>query len=539
MTYLMLLAINLLLIQYDYAQTLPVIRANSEKVDIPDGKIFQKGIWNLSPEVAPDVYQVLEPIIQKRITFYTDIDSVSFEVAPGNMYDFLIVLNRKDTCYTPISAASTSRNTSATVPTELIAADLLKTDFRVFREALEKNHAGLYTYRSKQEVDRILDSCYQALAKPMTQLEFGKPILQMISAIQDGHTGSNVPRLLMRHYKEHEKVFPVHPYFVNDKAYVLCGTGLAAGTEIVKIDGKPVGELAREIYRYLPSDGAITSKKRQQLNDEAFPILYHWIFGHKDTFEVQYKSKTGVTETSKLTAIATSDFTCDYQKKQNNARPLQMTLLANATALLTIKTFDNGRISRANMDFKDFLDSAFAVIKNRKITSLIVDVRDNGGGDDNYGALLYSYLSQKPFRYFASKASNTHTVKPDENPLLGIQKPQPDSFAGKVYTLTNGISFSTTADFCATARSNKRAIFVGEETGGGYYGNTSGGRTEVTLPNSGIVVNIPLYKYLNAVQKTELPDRGIIPDYPVYSRIDDILQQKDVELAMALWLIKQ
>jgi hypothetical protein len=540
MKYLILLAINLLLIQYDYAQTLPLIRANSEKVDILDGRVFQKGIWNLSPEAKPDVYQVLEPVVRKRITFYTDTDSVSFEVAPGNIYDFLIVLNKKDTCYTRISATtSASLNAPDKAPDGLIAAGLLKADFRVFREALEKNHAGLYTYKSKQELDHILDSCYQTLSKSMSPLEFGKPILQMISAIQDGHTGSNVPRLLMAHYNEHEKVFPLYLYFVNDKAYVLCGEGLAAGTEILTIDGRPVDNLAREIYRYLPSDGAITSKKRQQLNDGAFPILYHWIFGHRDTFEVQYKGQSGITEMSKLSAIATSDFTCDYQKKQNNARPLQITFQDNATAVLTVKTFDNGRISRANMDFRLFLDSAFAVLQNRKIANLIVDVRDNGGGDDNYGALLYSYLSQKPFRYFASKASNTHSLTPDENPLLGMQKPQQNNFKGKVYILTNGVSFSTTADFCATARSNKRAIFVGEETGGGYYGNTSGGRTEVTLPNSGIVVNIPLYKYLNAVEKAQQPDRGIIPDYPVYAKIDDILTHKDVELAMALWLIRQ
>lgn len=541
MKYLVFLAMNLLFIQCDFAQSLPVIKAKSKKVDVRDGKIFQKGVWNLTPEAKPDIYQALEPIVEKRITFYTDIDSISFDVVPNKTYDFLIVLNEKDTCYTRISTIRKAGQTTAQVKTDkLIEPAHLQQDFKVFRESLETNHAGIYTYRSKQYLNRFMDSCYTTLNKSMTALEFGKSILQVISALEDGHTRSNIPNLLMSYYNEHERVFPLYPYFVNDKAYVLCGEveDLPAGTEIVKIDGKSIKEITDKIYKYLPSDGTINTKKRQQLNDGAFPIFYHWLFGNKNTFEVQYKDKNGVIRTLVLASKTTNDFVCEYQKRQNNNKPLELAFLNNVTALLTVKTFDEGRISRANVDFGSFLDSAFSVIKNKKISNLIVDVRDNGGGADDYGALLYSYLSQKPFRYFFSKASNKHVVKVDENPLLGAQKPQPNSFKGKVFILTNGLSFSTTADFCATARSNERAIFIGEETGGGYYGNTSGGRIETVLPNSQIIAYIPLYKYINAVKKAKYHDRGTIPDYQVVPSIEDILQHKDVELEFALGLIK-
>jgi hypothetical protein len=541
MKYLAFLAINLLFIQLDFAQSLPVIKANSKKVNVRDGQVFQKGIWNLSPESKPDVYQALEPIIEKRITFYTDMDSISFDVVPDKTYDFLIVLNGKDTCYTQISTIrKVSQTATNIVVDKLIEPALLQADFKVFREALEKHHAGLYRFKSKQFMDKLLDSCSKAITRPMTQLEFGKTVLWVISALEDGHTGSNVPRLLMAHYNENEKVFPLYPYFVNEKAYVLCGgiEGLPAGTEIVKIDGKPIKEIAEQMYQYLPSDGAIKSKKRQQLNDGAFPIFYHWLFGNRDTFEVQYKGKNGTIETIKVASIATKNFVCEYKKKQSSTRPLQLEFLNTTSALLSVRTFDEGRISRAQIDFGGFLDSAFTALNSRKISNLIVDVRNNGGGADDYGALLYSYMSQKSFRYFFSKASNTHEVKLEENPLLGAQKPQINSFKGKVYILTNGLSFSTTADFCATARSNDRAIFIGEETGGGYYGNTSGGRTEATLSNSQIMVNIPLYKYINAVKKAQCPDRGTIPDYQIIPNINDILQNKDVELAFALGLMK-
>ena len=45
----------------------PIVKATSNKVDVKDGEIYQKGVWNLSPEVKPDVYYAVEPINQKRI----------------------------------------------------------------------------------------------------------------------------------------------------------------------------------------------------------------------------------------------------------------------------------------------------------------------------------------------------------------------------------------------------------------------------------------------------------------------------------------
>jgi C-terminal processing protease CtpA/Prc len=114
-----------------------------------------------------------------------------------------------------------------------------------------------------------------------------------------------------------------------------------------------------------------------------------------------------------------------------------------------------------------------------------------------------------------------------------------ESFKGKVLFIINGLSFSTTSDFCAIAKSENRGIFVGEETGGGYYGNTSGETFRTTLPNSKINIAIPKYKYSNAVKKARYQDRGVIPDYVVIPSISDVIIGKDVQLEYALGLIEQ
>jgi len=81
---------------------LTILEATSNSVDIRDGENLKKGGWSLAPEVKPDVYKT-DVVTQKRITFYTDLDSLSFTVEPNKKYDFIILLNKKDTCWTQIN----------------------------------------------------------------------------------------------------------------------------------------------------------------------------------------------------------------------------------------------------------------------------------------------------------------------------------------------------------------------------------------------------------------------------------------------------
>ncbi|RKN75141.1 retropepsin-like aspartic protease [Ulvibacterium marinum] len=82
---------------------LPIIKANSTSVNVQDGPFFEREIWNLSPEIKPDVYYVQGVKDNRKVTFYTDIDSIAFNVKEGKYYDFIVLLNNKDSCYTRLS----------------------------------------------------------------------------------------------------------------------------------------------------------------------------------------------------------------------------------------------------------------------------------------------------------------------------------------------------------------------------------------------------------------------------------------------------
>ena len=86
---------------------LPTIKATSPIVDIRVGdELFLKAGWHLNPEADPDVFQVGSKWLydEKSVCFYTDLDSISFIVQPGDTVDFLIILNENTLCPTQIVA---------------------------------------------------------------------------------------------------------------------------------------------------------------------------------------------------------------------------------------------------------------------------------------------------------------------------------------------------------------------------------------------------------------------------------------------------
>lgn len=85
-------------------KNLPIIKANSKKVDVKiDGKSvyedFNNSWWEIAPTVKPDVYTTDK--LGSKISFHTDIDSISTEINEETKFDF-IILRKKDTAYTQI-----------------------------------------------------------------------------------------------------------------------------------------------------------------------------------------------------------------------------------------------------------------------------------------------------------------------------------------------------------------------------------------------------------------------------------------------------
>lgn len=96
-----LIAIIFLVGQLIYAQqNIPIIKSTSKKIDIRDGENLKKQNWTISPELNPDVYETSS--LGKKVTFITDIDSITVEINKETKFDFIILLNNSKKAYTQV-----------------------------------------------------------------------------------------------------------------------------------------------------------------------------------------------------------------------------------------------------------------------------------------------------------------------------------------------------------------------------------------------------------------------------------------------------
>lgn len=223
--------------------------------------------------------------------------------------------------------------------------------------------------------------------------------------------------------------------------------------------------------------------------------------------------------------------------------------------------------------YKDFYRESFKKIESLKIKNLIIDLRDNGGGRLAEINNLYSYLTDKnyvfinesevnsrvPFlKSFMSNttpggvkvfvgllspgiiAHNLIKTKKKDGKLYykfrysKLQEPSVTNFKGKIYVLINGNSFSASSILSTHLKANKRATFVGEETGGAYNGTVAGIFKGYKLPNSKVRINMGMMQ-IEAPQKAEPDGYGVKADVIMKPTRQDRIDNIDAELN---WIIK-
>ncbi|HLX92052.1 MAG TPA: S41 family peptidase, partial [Puia sp.] len=419
-----------------------------------------------------------------------------------------------------------------------IAPPLLRLDFLLLRDTLERSHPGLYRYRSKKDMDYVFDSCYSSIRDSETVMEFFTRVAYIVASIGDGHTNCNPPRPVLQEFMNSEKFFPALPIFIHSQAYVYCCNQSPEinGSEILSINDVPMGQVLQKIYGYVQSDAFITSHKDTELPD-GFIFLYYLIFGHPDKFEVSCQAANGEIKKATLKPDTFKGILCPPPFTRPT-RYLELNYKKGDIAVITIKSFFNGFLQQTHENFEAFLDSSFSDIKKRRVEKLLIDIRRNQGGNDNNGELLYSYLTAKPFRYYLSQETTTQKFTEKDQPNLAIQQPQANNYAGRLYVLADGRSFSASAEFSSVVKSNDRGKFIGDVCGGGYYGNTSGDEVHVILPNSHLDIRLPLVKYTVAVRNIGENVWSIKPDYPLYPTISDLIEKKDGELDRAVEIVR-
>jgi hypothetical protein len=442
-------------------------------------------------------------------------------------------------------------------------------DYHLFRNALEEAHPGLYRYVSKEKLDSLFTACESKLNAPLTQREFYKFLVPLVDEIQCGHTKlMPIERAGYPYYYHTNRLFPMKLFIDHDRAFVIdfyrIAPGVQKGDEVISINGKPMPEIIHELLGCVFSDGENMTLKYYELN-RYFSAYYADFLDVEDSEEKAFSVgvlKDGHTSEKKIEAVSLEQVLAT-ENAAEGAGIFNLSFEENATAILTIPFFWN---PEKGPGFKKFLSESFGEINERNTEHLIIDLRNNEGGKEVYGSLLLSYLMDHEFPYydyleitqkksfsfseyasvplafkflkmlFKQTDSGRYEWKGHKN--CGPQKPAKNNYKGNVYVMINGGSFSVATEFASVVKSLNRAVFIGEETGGGYYGNTSGFFTVVKLPHSDLELGVPLIGFYSKVQPTQYENRGVFPDYEISPSVLGVLSKKDEVLDYVLDIIK-
>ncbi|SHF45607.1 Peptidase family S41 [Pedobacter caeni] len=451
-------------------------------------------------------------------------------------------------------------------PAATISADSAKKSIVELLDELGKKHPGFYRYTDKASFNHYIDSSLATIQGPQDQLSFYHKLKPLIARIRCMHTGLSLSENYRNYLDKTANMLPLDLFFIGERAYITGNYSgnpdLSLGTEVLSINGKTTAEIKKIMFENISSDGFNETLKYQMINNR-FAGSYRSIVEVNHQFKVVLASGSGKKDLI-LNAVRNEAIPVPEVMDLKNKPRLDLTYNEDA-AILRIHSFGETDIKEGRQNFKKFIRKAFEELQNKQIKNLVIDLRNNTGGTDVNAAYLCSYLMNKPYRYWdrievtepfalsikgSAKMVYGKPIKKDsvylwqksrlssEFDFFEPQQPQANPYQGKVYVLINGTCLSSCADLAAVLQYNKRATFIGEETGGAYQGNNSGLIPD-TKVSFDINVNVPLLKYINAVDQTKNYGHGTYPDLPYARTINDILEKKDPEMEIALKTIRE
>jgi hypothetical protein len=307
--------------------------------------------------------------------------------------------------------------------------------------------------------------------------------LQAITkSIGDGHTGIVAPGYDRR-------VMPIQiAKFGSDLRIVAASVEYKRllGTRIVKIGGKPVGDVWSRVMTLTPAGELEQLRREDALVYLARGYALHGLGIIPDRNRAAYTmgDDAGNTFTTDVMAL-----TPDQDARFVSAYSESALRLQNKGAAFWCKALEQATVYcgwRGYQDLDTLAKQMFALADQMKAAKLILDMRDNGGGDNTVG--------------------DADIVKP-------LVARKDINRKGHLYVLIGAQTFSAAMNNAAQLQDETNAILVGETIG--EKPNSYQEPRQFRLPNSHLIVRASTlyYEFRKNGPNEVAPDKTIIPTW--------------------------
>ncbi|MEM6345492.1 MAG: S41 family peptidase [Bacteroidota bacterium] len=425
---------------------------------------------------------------------------------------------------------------------ERLSVAELQEDFSFFKERLIRYHPGLYTYATQTQIDSAFTAIESQLEQPMDDLAFYQLLSPLKSLIKDGHTYF-YPNQQTRDAISEKSALPIDLFWDWENLWVKevynATNEVQKGDKVLSINGLNAAKVVEKLMTNIIRDGRADSYPRWIMN-HWFNEIYHLHFPIPVQWDLVVEDKEGK---EKRIVLANQP---RPSVPEQGAKPKGISLYnVGEVTVLKVASFNNSLLKkRYGQKFRLAIKAAFQSILANGTNKLILDLRDNQGGEIDNGRYLLSFLLEERFAIVRSLKKVVAPEQDIDQARLaykrfsnnGWTKPQALLYDGELLVLINGGSFSCSGAVAAQIEAAKRAILLGEESGGNSRTFCGVGPQEY-LPHSKISLSVPRVQF-QVVDGSENLGLGVIPDHYAVPSIIDLVQGRDAVLEKAVTLFE-
>lgn len=512
---------------FSEAQTkLPVLKSNkSNLVIIADG-VSNHGSWIISPSARPDVFSTHA----KHVMFRSDVDSIAFDVKKDGIYDFVVLDSKNDSAFTQVRWESLnpfeqpSESLLKLSPSGKLSKEQAQFDIDALVHTLNEVHPDMFSVCGMDAFMSMANKIKIELPDSVNRIELYRYLAPLVSFIGDGHTQMSFPKNDL--FTKESLRFPLQLEInANDSTFTtkLDMFGIPKNARILTINGVDNKTMIEKMMPYASGERYFF---KLIVTNYQFPALFELFYNAPD-YNIKYLLG-GKIYTKKLKAAtydkihAEINRNKDAQDKSRVANYSYSIIQGSNAAVMDFRNLE-GRAAMAN-----FADSMIADLNAKHIGNLIIDIRNNGGGDSSVGDMLFQYISKVPFYQFDKSFARISPVtqsllSPEQCQKVGLYynnevgKIYPFSdksrhYQGKVWLLISHHTFSSASSFSWAFQHFNMGKVIGEESGG--MSVSFGDILIYKLPVSGLKSYIS-YKRFWLPGSNEKNIHGTIPDFKV------------------------